>query len=246
MIIAGVAGIYFGFGVIAASMAPIITEIRADLALSRSEMGLALGAWPLVYIVVAPFAGRFIDRFGLNWSLTLGAVIIMFSGLVRAGASGLVTLWLGTALFGIGGPLVSACAPTAVAVWFTNQKERRIAIGAYNTAPVLGGITVLTMSNSVFMPLTGSWRGTVISQTFFIVFAIIAWLLIVFRASDPPESLEVTSTESNSWRHLLADREFKMILLLGLVVFFVLHGAGVCVSHTSHMGERQPGTINNI
>ena len=44
VVFGGVAGVYFGFGVVAASLAPVVAEVRADLGLSRSAMGLALGA----------------------------------------------------------------------------------------------------------------------------------------------------------------------------------------------------------
>ena len=37
-------------------------------------MGAALGAWPFVYLAVSTFAGRFLDRYGIQVGLTLSGV----------------------------------------------------------------------------------------------------------------------------------------------------------------------------
>ena len=226
VVFGGVAGVYFGFGVVAASLAPVVTEVRADLGLSRSAMGLALGAWQLVYIVTAPVGGRLVDRLGLRWSLAIGALIVTASGLARAAAGDLATLWLAVALFGVGGPLISACAPTAVALWFGDHRERRLAVGAYTAAPAIGGIGVLVLSNSVLMPLTGSWRWTMVIETGAIVTALLVWLVISARAPQPPGGAQGTGGGGGGWRDLLVDAEFRVVLALGLVVFFLTHGLG--------------------
>ena len=62
--------------------------VRTDLGVSHGAMGFALGAWALIYIGTAPIAGRFIDRFGLGWSLTLGGVSVAGSLLLRQQGAG--------------------------------------------------------------------------------------------------------------------------------------------------------------
>jgi MFS family permease len=141
-------------------------------------MGLALGAWQVVYIVSAPVGGRLIDRLGIHHGILLGALVVAASGLVRAAAGGFGTFWLAIALFGVGGPLISAGAPKAVGLWFGAERERRLAIGAYSTMPAIGGMATLVLSNSVLMPLTGSWRATVVIETGLMVVALGVWQLI--------------------------------------------------------------------
>ena len=84
VVFGGLVGVYFSFGVAVAAIAPMLSLVRADLDASRGEMGLALGAWALVYIATAPIAGRFIDRFDLGWSLFLGGCSVVGSLLLRA------------------------------------------------------------------------------------------------------------------------------------------------------------------
>jgi len=221
----GICGVYFAFGVVAMSIPPLVGDIRADLGLSRGSMGLALGAWQVVYIVSAPVGGRLIDRLGLHRGILLGALVVTASGLVRAAAGGFGTFWLAIALFGVGGPLISAGAPKAVGLWFGTERERRLAIGAYSTMPAIGGMATLVLSNSVLMPLTGSWRATVVIETGLMVVALGVWLVVSGRAPEPP--VAVTSMGASGAvgrRGLLASSEFRLVLLLGLGVMFIGHG----------------------
>ena len=222
-VFSGLFGLYFAFGVVAMSIPPIVGEVRADLGLSRGGMGLALGAWQLVYIATAPPAGRVVDRLGLRRSLAIGALVILASGLARASAGGLVGFWSAIALFGIGGPLISAGAPKVVSTWFSDEHERRFAVGAYNTAPVLGGMATLVLSNSVFMPLTGSWRLTVAFESAAMLVAVTAWL-VVTRRKPPTAAMPAPGDGSGGLRSLLADPRVRTVLVLALGFFFIAHG----------------------
>ncbi|HAQ23366.1 MAG TPA: hypothetical protein DCR10_07430 [Acidimicrobiaceae bacterium] len=225
LIFGGVCAIYFAFGVVVMSVPPLVGDIRADLGLSRSAMGLALGAWQLVYIVSAPVGGRLTDRLGIHWSLLLGATIVAASGFARAAADGLGTFWLAIAIFGIGGPLISAGAPKAVGLWFGDNRERRLAVGLYTTMPALGGTLTLVLSNSVLMPLTSSWRITVVIEAMAMVLAAGVWLFLSGRAPEPPVTVHANEVAGAAGRReLLADAEFRLLLVLGLGGVFIIHG----------------------
>ena len=58
----GVCAVYFAFGVVAMSVPPLVGEVRDDLGLSRSAMGLALGA----YLVSQAFAAVCIAALALS------------------------------------------------------------------------------------------------------------------------------------------------------------------------------------
>ncbi len=227
VLFSAVCGIYFAFGVVVMSIPPLVGEVRADLDLSRGAMGLALGAWQLVYIVSAPICGRMLDRLGVHRGILLGASIVAVSGVARAAAGGLATFLVAIALFGIGGPLISAGAPKAVGLWFGEERERRLAIGTYSTMPAIGGMATLVLSNSVFMPLTGSWRTTVLVETGAVVVATAVWLVISGRAPEAPIHVAPIDIAGAAGRRaLLADPEVRTVLALGLGVFFVGHGLG--------------------
>ena len=217
------AGVYYAFGVMVASIPPMVGVVREDLGISRTAMGLALGAWALIYIASAPPAGRIIDRIGLRWSLALGAGFVAASGFARAGAQGPGTLWLAIAIFGVGGPLVSTAAPKLVMVWFDRDDERRLAVGVYTAAPALGGVTALVATNSVVLPALGDWRAVVVAYSLVAVASGVVWVLVAGRAPAPPHPDIGASGAGGAWRPILASRGVQLALLLGIGAFFVNH-----------------------
>jgi cyanate permease len=217
--------VYFSFGVMVMSISPLVSTVRADLGLSRSAMGAALGAWPLIYVFTAPLAGRVIDRVGLRRSLFVGALFVASSGFARAAAQDAPSLWLAIAVFGIGGPLVSTSAPKLVAVWFTDQAERRIAVGAYSAAPSLGFITSLLLANSVLLPAVGSWRGVLVVDAVLALVAGAVWLAVtgVVRSAPREDVAAAPITIGREWGQLVRRPGVRYALALGVGTFFLSH-----------------------
>jgi MFS family permease len=139
-VLLGLIGVYSAFGMAVTALAPMLTLVQEDIGASRGSMGLALGAWAFIFIFTAPLAGRFIDRFGIGWAVSLGGCSVAGSLLARANATSVSSMWLAVALFGVFGPLISASAPTFVARWFPDEAERRRAVGLYVIAPAVGGV----------------------------------------------------------------------------------------------------------
>ena len=212
VIFSGVCSVYLGFGMVAMSLAPLVGEIRSDLNLTRGEMGIALGAWQFIYIVTSPIAGRVIDRLGVGFSMTIGASLVFLSGITRSLTDSLPTLCMAVALFGVGGPLVSSCAPTAIGIWFTDDRERKFAVGASITAPAIGSMAILVLSNSVLMPLTSSWRWTIAIETLPIAIALFFWVAISdvkIQKSQKPQKGE--SETLKIWKSTIEPSEIKII-----------------------------------
>ena len=179
--LAAVWAVYYGFGLVAGSLAPVISLVIDDLGLTRASMGVVLGAWQLVYLGAAIPAGRMIDRIGLRWSLGLASLLIATSGMARASATGWWTLFAAVAIFGLGGPLVSVGAPKLIANWF-NDHDRRTAVGVYTTAPALGTATALATTNSLLLPALGSWRLAVAALSLVTASTGLVWLAVAGRA----------------------------------------------------------------
>lgn len=224
IIFSAMAAVYFAFGVMVMSIPPMVSTVRADLGISRTAMGLALGAWALIYIASAPPAGRIIDRIGLRRSIALGAAFVAASGFARAAAQGLGSLWLAVAVFGVGGPLVSAAAPKLIAVWFGDERERRVAVGLYTAAPALGGMSSLLLTNSVLLPWLGDWRSVVVLYSCIAVAAGLGWVVVAGLAPAVPGHASTSGPVGRGeWRRLLGSPGVQLALVLGLGSFFVNH-----------------------
>ena len=213
---------YAAFGLVANSVAPLVTPILSDLHMSYGEMGLVLGSWQLAYIGVGVFAGSITDRFGVRKAVLAGTIIMSISAALRYLVTGFVPLLLTVALFGTGAPLVSIGAPTAVSQWFSG-KSRSTAVSIYTTSPSIGGLLALAGTNSLVMPLAGfSWRLTFVYFSLVTLAAAVIWWVWARDASAAgrPKSLGVTQTLVR----LVKVRNIRIIFLAGLLAFATSHG----------------------
>lgn len=222
--IAGAAAVYVSFGTVIGSMASLVDEISSDLELSRSTMGSILGAWALTYVFTAIPAGAAVDRFGVRRSIALGSLSMVLSLVLRAVATGPVGLFLGVAVFGVGGPLISVGAPKLVSTLFT-EDARRLPTGLMTASPGLGSAIGLALTSPLLLPATGdSWRAVLL------VFAAVAaatgciWWFLTRRLS--PAATAVSKTNRHTLGALLALPLFRLILAVGLLHFLFSHALG--------------------
>jgi len=216
---------YFCFGMVSGSVAPLLTRIGTDLALSRSSLGLVMGAWALVYIASAMPSGAAIDRFGTRFGMAVGILIVAISGLARAAAGDFWTLFLSIAIFGLGGPLISVGAPKVISQWSSGD-ERGTAMGIYMTGPYLGMAFSFATANSVFMPLfEGSWRMTVGTFGLLAMSAAVLWMLF---AREPYEvagrGAGAAPRGLQAFAPLLRVSLVRTVLVITLAAFMFNHG----------------------
>lgn len=225
--LAGVWLLYCSFGLTVAALAPLVAPITRELGLSHSAMGAVLGAWPLVYIPAAVFCGAFLDRIGPRRALTIAALVIALSGVLRAFAVDHLSLFLAVALFGVGGPLISIGAPKVISLWFAG-KERGLAMGIYFSGNALGGIAALALTNSVVMPMTGgNWRGVLLVYAAFVVFAALAWLALSAHKSSRDIERRLAAEPRPPPFEVIIElarvRSVRLVLVMGIGIFFFNH-----------------------
>ena len=213
---------YASFGLVASSVAPLVSLITADLGISYGQMGTILGAWQLAYIGVAYAAGTVIDRVGLRRALGVGIFVMAASALARGLAGDFWSMFLAVALFGLGGPMISIGAPKTIATWFQGP-ERATAAGIYTTGPAIGSIVVLSTANSLLLPATGSWRGAIAAYgSVVLVVGVLWWLL----SRDPPREERAADALSADPRRLLRVRTVWLVLAIGFASFLSGHSLG--------------------
>ena len=214
--------LYAAFGLGNRSIAPLVTPILADLNMSYSQMGIVLGSWQLTYIFVAIIAGTILDKWGVRKSLFIGTVIVGLSIALRYFPTGFGSLLPVVALFGIGGPLVSIGAPKTIASWFRG-KDRGTAVGIYTTGPWIGGLFALAATNSFIMPIAGySWRLTFVYYGFLVFIIALLWLFLA-RDIEPTGAARGESI-GRVFRRLIKIRNVRLILIMGLLSFAIMHG----------------------
>ncbi len=223
--LAGVWLIYFCFGLMTASLAPLVPLIRAEFGIGNAAMGLILGAWPLVYIAAALPCGVLLDRIGTRRGLFLAGLVIALSGVLRSVADGPAMLLFAVAVFGIGGPLISVGAPKLVAGLFQGA-DRGTAMGIYMTGPYLGGIASLSLTHSVLLPLAGGeWRSVALILAGVAAVSSLAWVAVLGRAPAGSGRLAGEGKKFNigAFVELLRHPEVRLILAMSVGIFFINH-----------------------
>ena len=219
--------VYGSFGMVSASLAPLIAPILRDLDMTRTSMGLVLGSWQFVYLFVAIPAGAAIDRFGLKRALLIGICFVALSQIIRAGATHQYILLAAVMVFGLGGPFISVGAPKLTSLWFP-QKEVGSALGIYTVSPSFGSMIAVSTANSLLMPLyDNSWRLTLLSFAGIAVMAAIMWLLF---ARDPeagqssaPASGEKAPTMFAAFGYLIKLPLVQIVLVMATGTFLFNH-----------------------
>jgi cyanate permease len=189
-------------------------------------MGMILGAWPLAYIVAAVPCGIALDRLTPRVSFFIASVVIAASAFLRGVSQDELTMFLAIGLFGLGGPLVSIGAPKLVSLLFEGA-ARGTAIGIYTTAPALGAVAAVALTNSIIMPLVESWRFAMFIYAGLAMLVGLIWLIVAsysksFRGEVLAEQRTLFTT--STLIALLRRRDIQIFMGMSLGVFFVNHG----------------------
>jgi len=131
------------------------------------------------------------------------------------------------ACFGVFGPLVSAAAPTLMATWFPDDRERRRGVGLYAAAPALGGTITVAVTNPVLLEWFDSWRTVLVFEAcvgaVFTLAWVVMWNMVDQPGSTVPDDAHATT---GTLGHLVRIREIRLILLMAFALFFVNHALG--------------------
>ena len=232
-LLAGLWLTYTSFGFVAASIAPMVAPIEAELGLTHAAMGSIMGAWQLVYIFSAVPCGLLLDRMGGRRALLIGIALIAASGLGRAVAADYWTFLLAVMLFGLGGPIISSGAPKMVAALFTGS-QRGMAMGIYMTGPAVGGVICLGLTNSWLLPVLGGWRQVMLLWTGAALVAAATWWVLGRRfpiEPDEPSSGPAPiaaprggSSQFAPMAELWRTPAVRLVLFMGVGIFLFNHG----------------------
>jgi len=207
------AGLYLRLTLLLA--APLGPLIAADLGLNQTGTG-ALTTIPVLMLALAAVAGAFvIARLGPRRTIAVCLLVIALGSVARAGASAPWTLYLATAVMGLGIAALQPALPAMLAQW----SPGRIALGTavYMNGMLMGEVLSAGLTLPVIMPLVGNdWR-----------LAILAWTLpallvaLGFHAAGPgrgstPEAGEHAAERLR--RNWMPDWHDPLVWQLGLLL----------------------------
>jgi MFS family permease len=119
-----------------AMMIPLLPFIQRDLALSPSEAGWILAAFPVVALLSNLALGPLIDRFGRKLFITLGGAACCVTLLLTAASHSALLIVLSRAATGLFMPMIGASIFAALADYVPEPKRVRAAGYVTTAAPI--------------------------------------------------------------------------------------------------------------
>ncbi len=159
-------------------LGPLLDQIGADTGMSVSALGV-LAAVPLVaWALFSPLAHDLSRRFGQPRVLLCSLVVLLAGTLVRSLPGPVVSLWIGTAIIGIGIAIINVLMPAVVKREFSGHVA---AVTATYTALLagLGAVSsgvVVPISHIDFGGQPAGWRfALLVTGAALLPFAIAGW-----------------------------------------------------------------------
>jgi MFS family permease len=162
---------YFAMGLTSATWASRIPDLKSTLQLSESELGNIFFAIPLGQLLIMPFSGKIVTRFGSHIILTI-FISLYIIGMTNIGlATERWHLWLALFLFGICGNL-SNIAVNTQGIYIEKLYGRTIMSsfhGAWSIAGFSGALIGIVMMSLSLTPYTHFWIAATIGLILVVV-----------------------------------------------------------------------------
>src|SRR5262245_42234955 len=172
------------------NIATAASEIRKELGLSNTQLGLVLSAFAYPYLLFQVFGGWIGDRFGPRRTLFICGLIWATATILTGLAGGLVSLFLVRVLLGVGEGATFPVATRAMQNW-TPVGRRGFAQGITHSFARLGN-AVTPPIVAALIAATG-WRGAFVALGSVSLVWVIGWVLY-FR-DNPSEHAGISHEE---------------------------------------------------
>jgi MFS transporter, CP family, cyanate transporter len=183
------------------SVGPLVHDIRADLGLSSSTVGLLTTLPVLAFGVIAPLAPLLAHRFGLE-PVLLGCMLALSAGLALRLLAPVSLLFAGTLAAGCAIAIANVLVPALVKHRFP---ERATTVtGFYSVALGTGAALAAGLAVPSEHGLGGSWRGALALWAVPALLAAALWTTQLRDAAPSGHAAGVARAPVNLWRDRVA------------------------------------------
>lgn len=190
------------------AVAPLIPEIRLDLGLSSTAIGI-LGTLPLLLFAAGAIAGSLmIFRFGVRQAILIGLLAVAAFSALRGVSGSTAFLFAGTVGMGLGIALLQPAMPTLVKNWL--PEKIGIATAVYTNGLLIGQTLGAGLTLPFIKPLAGGhWTGAIAGWSALVV--LVALLFVLDRNTQTTPARAATRW----WPDWSDRRTWQIGLLLG-------------------------------
>ena len=193
-------------------LAALAPTIKTEFHLSNAEYGRIVSVFAMLYAFVAPAAGWFVDRVGVNLGITAAMVVWSLAGSATGLTSSLRGLMTSRTILGIGEAAGIPCAGKANSLYL-ESKELAFGTAANQVGITIGSIAAPLMAAGL-APLFG-WRYT------FVVCGALRFLWIPlwwFTSRRIPPPVRETLPATIGIGEILRDRRLWGLLVANALV----------------------------
>ena len=210
------------------SLPAYLSPIIDALGLSGTQAGVLTGAIQLTYIPLGLLSGLVVDRMGARLGIGVGVALAGIGQLGRSFASEFPTMLALTLLMGVGATGLTFGLPKLAAELYPSELVGRAA-SVYLLVSYAGSATAFSVGRPIVGPALGGWRPLfAASGTAAIVFAglwaIAAWYVPPGRHADGGDGTFELRSLSADIRAVVGHRDMLLLIVLGTMYLFVLHG----------------------
>ena len=245
----GYGALLFVWFALPASLGPVIDE----LGLTGTQAGVLAGAVPLTYIPIGLASGLVVDRLGARVGVGAGVALAGVAQVGRAHAPGFWSMLALTLLLGVGATGVTFGMPKLASELYPSDRVGRAA-SVYLVGSYAGSASVFAFGRSVLTPALGGWRPLFLVSGLGTLVVAAVWAAAARYV--PPGSHETDDAGTFSLgsltddlRAVLGHRDLRLLVLLGTMYLFVLHGTQgwlVTVLETRGVDAGLAGSVTSL
>lgn len=197
------------------SVGPLTQMIRNDTGISNSLAGLLTTLPLLGFAIFSFYAPKLGHRFGNQWMIFIGTLLLLIGILIRSAGSVLL-LFAGTAVIGVGVAISNVLVPSLVKELY--PKRIGFVTGIYTASLNLFAALGSGLSIPLAEQLHLGWRNSLLFWIIFVVLATIVWVPQLFHPSVKNKQFVTAKTPKKHkiWKSSLA---WKVTLYMGFQSF---------------------------
>ena len=202
------------------SVGPLVSIIRENVHISNTLAGLITTVPLIAFALLSPFIPKLGRRYGVE-RIILISLIVLTMGIAVRSLSGVVTLYVGTAVLGFAIAICNVLLPSLIKQEFPQQMGTMT--GVYSVSMNLCGAIASGISVPLAVGAGLNWQGALGVWGILSVISILLW---VPQLKAPAKPAAVASSAGNNhqiniWRSPLA---WQVTLFMGIqsTIFYVL------------------------
>ena len=222
------------------ALAPVLTFIQQDFALSTAAVG-ALTSLPLLaFAVFSPLSATLAERFGLERTL-FAALAVVAVGIALRSTGSIWLLFAGTAIIGMGIAQGNVLVPSLIKRDFSQNVAA--VTGAYALAMGVGG----ALGSSVVFPLTQAfgWQIALAAFVALPAVALLIWALQLKARANIAPAQEARKQVGTIWRSALA-WQVTMFMGLNAMIFYIAIGWLPTILIDQGLSATEAGSMHGV